>query len=317
MLHNACVTAIGLIRHVVLGSVLLASTVDLAPAAFGQDVDTEPPVVSFSPNNIEVKSGATVPVALTATDDVGVAKLRVKCHPEEGGSFSVEDNTYTAPDVDQETFTWCLVEAYDAAGNKGQGLLAVGVLAAPPAAVFDTPRHGRMEVEPGETITVKLTVADRFDIADIKVTCDHGSYNVGHNTYAAPEVDADTTDECRAGSSSGVFGNFRNARFNVGIDATPPVVAFIPDTLTLNWGETAEFRTEIWDREGSGWVTCSGGWSRYIGSAHLSTPVALVGITISTLRPTSVLIPLLSVRCWLGIVKAGRPQAHSRFTSPV
>ncbi|MBC6411682.1 MAG: hypothetical protein GDA39_01560 [Hyphomonadaceae bacterium] len=70
-----------ILSQVVQGGLVLASAVGLAPVAFSQGADTEPPVVSFSAGVLRgVKPGETIAVRLTATDNVGIRTVpRVAC----------------------------------------------------------------------------------------------------------------------------------------------------------------------------------------------------------------------------------------------
>ncbi|MBC6403727.1 MAG: hypothetical protein GDA35_08920, partial [Hyphomonadaceae bacterium] len=115
------------IRHIVSASLSLASTVGLAPTALSQDVDTTPPVLTFSPNPLTVVSGATVAVTFTATDNEGIERGGgVECT---AGSFSVGNSTYTAPAVSEDTDAECEAVACDAAGNAGAANLTVSITA--------------------------------------------------------------------------------------------------------------------------------------------------------------------------------------------
>ncbi|MBC6413010.1 MAG: hypothetical protein GDA39_09165, partial [Hyphomonadaceae bacterium] len=186
------------------------------------------PVASFSPGSVAVKSGATASVIFTATDNVGVADFSVTC---DRGSFSIGDNTYTAPDVSVDTTGRCVAWA-----NEGAAALKVTIIAKKPVASFSP---GSIAVKSGGTETVTLTAADGVGVADFSVTCDRGSFSIRDNTYTAPQVSVNTTVECTAQPSSDVTENFRAASFSVIIGKAPLVMSFSPDILTVNWGETA------------------------------------------------------------------------------
>ncbi|MBC6412229.1 MAG: hypothetical protein GDA39_04740, partial [Hyphomonadaceae bacterium] len=165
MLYNVCVVvsgvAIGLIRYMVLGSVLLA-----APGAFGRQL----PGMSFSPDRIEVKSGETVPVKFTVPD--GIDKS-VKCRE---GSFDVENNTYTAPttDYDSRGYCWALVvhPNFDDYYKAVLRISVIGVDVNPPVVVF---KSNEVEVRSGDDVYVRYSIFDANHKSS-GVTCDKGVF---------------------------------------------------------------------------------------------------------------------------------------------
>jgi len=186
-----------------------------------------------------MKSGETVPVILTATDNVGVDRedIEVLCAL---GAFSVEDNTYTAPDVREDTTDKCTAVAEDAAGNEGTATLTVDITAdkEPPVLTFTV---AVTEVNSGGTIPVILKATDNVGIdTGPAVTCNRGSLSVRDKAYTAPHVRVDITAECTARARDAA-GNEGRATLTISItgDKTKPVLTFSPATLTVIPGGTA------------------------------------------------------------------------------
>ncbi|MBC6411607.1 MAG: hypothetical protein GDA39_01145, partial [Hyphomonadaceae bacterium] len=199
-------------RHAIIGGTVVAkdvcsASVHDAAGNWGEDVafiaivpgvgDTTPPVLAFSPNRLTAASGATVAVAFTATDNVGLARKPVVTCSR--GSFA--KNTYTAPAVSEDTDVECVARAYDAAGNKGVGRLRVSITTAPdttPPVLTFSPNP--MTVVSGATVAVAFTVTDNVGIArgGKGVRCSAGSFKVVNGTYTAPAVSEDTDVECVA-----------------------------------------------------------------------------------------------------------------------
>ncbi|MBC6403637.1 MAG: hypothetical protein GDA35_08460, partial [Hyphomonadaceae bacterium] len=134
------------------------------------------PVVAFSPGTLDVASGATAALTVTATDDVdGDLIPEVTC---DQGSFDSDNNTYTAPVVSADTGVTCTATATDAAGNEGEAELMISITAPQdteaPVVSF-TP--AAIPVQSGRTVPVTLTATDDVDGAvDPVVTCTLGSF---------------------------------------------------------------------------------------------------------------------------------------------
>ncbi len=96
----------------------------------GGTTDTTAPSVSFSPSALTIESGSTGTSTVSATDNVGVTTgPTVTC--DNGGSFDVASNTFTAPVVTTQTTSTCTATAGDAAGNDGSATLTVTVTPPP------------------------------------------------------------------------------------------------------------------------------------------------------------------------------------------
>ncbi|MBC6403779.1 MAG: hypothetical protein GDA35_09185, partial [Hyphomonadaceae bacterium] len=91
-------------------------------------LDSTAPVPGFDPPGITVKSGTTVSVNLTVTDNVAVATGDVTCTR---GSFNLGNDTYTAPAVSVDTIDMCTATAIDVAGNTGTATLGVFITVPP------------------------------------------------------------------------------------------------------------------------------------------------------------------------------------------
>ena len=86
--------------------------------------DITPPVVTFDPNVLKLKPNQTAQSVLAALDERdGTLTPTVSC--TNAGSFA--NNTFTAPDVTEDTTVICTAMSTDAAGNKGEATLTVGV----------------------------------------------------------------------------------------------------------------------------------------------------------------------------------------------
>ncbi|MBC6404005.1 MAG: hypothetical protein GDA35_10385 [Hyphomonadaceae bacterium] len=240
-------------RHTALRGLMLAAAIGLAPAVFSQGVDTERPVVSFSPKEIKVKSGAMASVTLTATDNFGIADLEVTCTQ---GGFSIDDSTYTAPAVNVDTTATCTAQASDAAGNSSASTLTVSITATAP----DT-ENPVMSFSPnptkakGERVSVTLAAKDNVGVTRGPiVTCNWGSFSVEDNTYTAPAVTVDTVATCTA-QASDAADNSSEATLDVSItatarDTTPPVITFSPEKIEVDSGETASVTLTATDNVG-------------------------------------------------------------------
>ncbi|MBC6402454.1 MAG: hypothetical protein GDA35_02310, partial [Hyphomonadaceae bacterium] len=202
--------------------------------------DTTQPVVTFSPATLAVDSGGTGSSTLTATDNVAVTRgPSVTCTR---GSFA--NDTYTAPVVSADTMATCTATATDAAGNGGTATLTVSITAPQdteaPVLSFSP---ATLSVDSGGTGSSTLTATDNVAVTrGPTVTCTRGSFNVGNNTYTAPDVDADTTARCTA-TAFDAAGNRGRATLRVsitapvtpgGADTTPPVVSISPSRLTFS-----------------------------------------------------------------------------------
>ena len=96
----------------------------------GGSADTTRPNLSFSPASLTVESGMTGSSTLSASDNVGITSgPSVTC--DNGGSFDVASNSFTAPSVTAETTSTCTATARDAAGNEGTATLTVTVTPPP------------------------------------------------------------------------------------------------------------------------------------------------------------------------------------------
>ncbi|MBC6413228.1 MAG: hypothetical protein GDA39_10365, partial [Hyphomonadaceae bacterium] len=233
--------------------------------------EATPPVLTFSPNSLAliaatVVPGTTVPVTLTATDNVGIARgPTVTCTR---GSFDVGDNTYTLPDVSTDTTgATCRATASDAAGNEGTATLTVSFPGdtTPPVIKFD--RQARFVFQ-GTTVPVTVTARDNVDgdiSGKVAVTCTHGSFADGK--YTAPVGNINAIDaECTA-TATDAAGNTGTATAKMIIprDGVPPVVTWTPATLTVDSGGTATATVTATDNvrlAGLPGVTCRlGGFS--------------------------------------------------------
>ncbi|MBC6404094.1 MAG: hypothetical protein GDA35_10875, partial [Hyphomonadaceae bacterium] len=197
--------------------------------------ETIAPEVSFSPGTLAVESGRTVPVTVTATDDVdNMVVPVVMCTM---GSFA--NNMYTAPDVSNTTTAACTATATDTAGNESTAATLAIIIAAettPPVITFSP---ADITVTSGGTASATVTATDNVGVVTgPDVTCDAGSF--ADNTYAAPDVSVDTRATCTA-TATDMAGNEGTATLTISIarEMTPPVVAFSPDTLDVASGATA------------------------------------------------------------------------------
>lgn len=96
----------------------------------GGTADTTRPSLSFSPATLTVESSMTGSSTLSASDNVGITSgPSVTC--DNGGSFDVASNSFSAPSVTAETTSTCTATARDAAGNEGSATLTVTVTPPP------------------------------------------------------------------------------------------------------------------------------------------------------------------------------------------
>ncbi|MBC6402358.1 MAG: hypothetical protein GDA35_01780, partial [Hyphomonadaceae bacterium] len=154
------------------------------------------PVVTFSPDTLDVASGATVALTATVMDDVdGDLVPEVTCTGD--GTFDGDNNTYTAPVLSADTDLMCTATATDAAGNAGTATIAISVAAEtePPVITF-TP--ATLDVASGATGMSTLAATDNLDdtVTPTVACTDGGSF--ANNTYTAPVVSADTMATCTA-----------------------------------------------------------------------------------------------------------------------
>ncbi|MBC6413227.1 MAG: hypothetical protein GDA39_10360, partial [Hyphomonadaceae bacterium] len=195
--------------------------------------DTEPPLLTFTPATLAVNSGGEGSLTLTATDNLDdTVTPTVMC--TDGGSFNMETNTYTAPDVDADTTATCTATATDAAGNAGTATLTVTVTAPDTESPVLTFTPDALTVASGGTVKSTFTATDNVGVTSGPVlSCTHGSFSVDTDTYTAPDVDVDTIAQCTAAATDAA-GNSGTATLTVTItvpDTEPPVLAFTPETL--------------------------------------------------------------------------------------
>ncbi|MBC6413112.1 MAG: hypothetical protein GDA39_09720, partial [Hyphomonadaceae bacterium] len=200
--------------------------------------DTTAPVVTFTPADITAVSGRTAAATLlTATDNVAVTTgPTVTCTR---GSFNVEDNTYTAPDVDADVSARCTATAFDAAGNRGRARLRISIIVSdttPPVVAFSP---ASLTVDSGGTAMSTLTATDNVAVTSGGVTCDQGSFDPETNTYTAPGVRGSFMDTCTA-TATDAAGNEGTATLTVSVtaDIGNPQLSFSPATLTVDSGGT-------------------------------------------------------------------------------
>ncbi|MBC6413226.1 MAG: hypothetical protein GDA39_10355, partial [Hyphomonadaceae bacterium] len=189
--------------------------------------DTEPPVLTFTPATLTVNSGGTGSSTFTATDNVGVTRVRVTCTL---GSYDRNTGTYTAPVVSFNAMVLCTARAEDAARNRRTATLRISVAkeTVAPEVIFSP---ATLAVNSGGTGSSTLTATDDVDGTVVPdVTCDAGSF--ANNTYTAPVVSADTTATCTA-TAEDTAGNAGTATLTVSVakETVAPEVSFSPATL--------------------------------------------------------------------------------------
>ncbi|MBC6412859.1 MAG: hypothetical protein GDA39_08295, partial [Hyphomonadaceae bacterium] len=268
------------------------ATLAVSVTAPGEGPDMTPPVLTFSPAALTVVSGGTASVAFAATDNVGIVRGPVvNC---DHGSFSVMDNTYTAPAVREAIRAVCRARAFDAAGNRGRAKLTVFVISPDrkrPVLSFN-PRT--LSVGSGATASVTFTATDNVGIAGAPVVvCYPGSFNLEGSTftYTAPVVSVDTGAGCKARARDAA-GNRGAANLKVSItapvepvtppeppvtapDETAPVVSFSPVSLTLVSGGTGLSRVTATDSDDNvltPTVSCTNGGEYDVGTGVFTAP---------------------------------------------
>ena len=213
----------------------------------------------------------------------------VRC---KAGSFSVMNNTYTAPAVREAVRDVCRAVAYDAAGNVGRAKLIVFVIDPDRKRPVLTFRPKTLTVSSGATASVTFTATDNVGIVrGPVVVCYPGSFNIGDNTYTAPDVSVDTGAVCKARAHDAA-GN-RGAA-NLGVSITAPVksatpsetpvtgistpvidIFFSPVSLTLASGSTGLSQVTAIDGEGNSLaptVSCTNGGGYDVGTGVFTAP---------------------------------------------
>ncbi|MBC6402060.1 MAG: hypothetical protein GDA35_00260 [Hyphomonadaceae bacterium] len=245
------------------------------------------PVVAFSPDAlVDVASGATVELTVTAMDDVdGDLVPEVTC---KYGSFDSDNNTYTAPVLSADTDdVTCTATATDAAGNAGTATITISVAAEtePPVITF-TP--ATLDVASGATGMSTLAATDNLDdTVAPEVTCDAGSF--ADNTYTAPVVSVDTEATCTA-MATDAAGNEGEAELTISVarEMTAPEVAFEPNSVPVQSGETVSVTlTATDDVDGTvvPTVTCTNG--SFDVDAGTYTAPDLSAVTTATCTATA------------------------------
>ena len=176
--------------------------------------DTSAPNVTFEQTELTIDSGDSAAVNLSATDNVGVTSgPTVTC--TNGGTF--DNNTFTAPDVTEETQSVCTASASDAAGNQGTATLTVTIIppdTEPPVISFSPET---LTIDSGSSGSSALTATDNVGVTTgPTVTCSGGTFN--NDSFTAPVVSVDTSFTCTA-TASDEEGNEGTATLTVTVKA--------------------------------------------------------------------------------------------------
>ena len=248
------------------------------------NTDRTNPTISFSPANLTVEGRATGSSTLTASDNVGVTSTNVTC--TNGGTFA--NNTFTAPDVDNEVTSTCTATARDAAGNSATATLTVTVPPGPdvsaPTLSFTVPST---MVEAGATTELTVNADDNRGVPMVDVSCDNGG-TWANGVFTAPTVTEETIVTCTVTVTDDAGNEVTDTvSFTVTVpDTTPPTGSFSPATLTLDSATTADVVLTASDDVGvaSTNVVCDNGgsWANDVYTAPTTT-ADLVDVCTATI----------------------------------
>ncbi|MBC6412917.1 MAG: hypothetical protein GDA39_08630, partial [Hyphomonadaceae bacterium] len=227
--------------------------------------DSEPPELSFSPDEAVADSGGTVMSTLTATDNVdGTITPTVTCTH---GAFDLDTGTYTAPVVSVDTTATCTATARDAVGNEGRAVLNLDIVIGDVKGPQVSFTPATLLVGSGGTGMSRISATDNFDgtVAPTVSCSNGGGYDIGTGMFTAPTVAVDTESVCTA-TATDTAGNEGTGTLTVSIfallDETPPVLTFSPATLTADSGATVMSTLTATDNAGvttDPAVTCTHG----------------------------------------------------------
>jgi hypothetical protein len=196
------------------GRVNAAAAVQLATG--GTAADVSPPSVSITSPVAGSTVGGTVPVDVSATDNVGVQRVELRANGVRVGTDYTRPYTFVWDGTGQPSGTAVTLTAYgyDAAGNIGEDSITVTLSIADttPPVVTAPPAVSREAT--GPLTSVSLGVASAVDDMDgaVPVTADpDGPFRVGQHTVVWSATDSS--------------GNTGSAQQRVTVkDTTPPVV---------------------------------------------------------------------------------------------
>ncbi len=252
---------------------------------FVSNNDTTPPTVSFSPDVIAVTGRETGESTLASSDNVGVASSNVTC--TNNGTFS--NNTFTAPDVDEETTSVCTATVRDAAGNQASTTLTVTIT--PGADIADpvlTVTVPNTTVSSGGSVDLTVEATDNRGAPTVNVSCENGG-SWADGVFTAPAVTEDTTVTCtvRAEDDAGNVAEETVIFTVTPPDTTAPTITFPGgNTLTVASGQTANYAIDITDNSGETiipTVACDNGgsWENGVFTAPNVTEDTTVTCTVT------------------------------------
>ncbi len=183
--------------------------------------DIDAPIVSFNPQEVTVKSGDVIAVALQISDaDPSVTILSSVCT---GGTFDSTAQLYTAPGgLYQDQSYSCTVEVADSEGNIGSGTFSAKITPlvdeTPPVVSFDP---ANISLTSGTSLPVVLSSSDDVELKSVDVTCSDGA-TFENDVFTAPVVTASVQATCTA-TATDFAGNTSSADLVADI-------SFVPDT---------------------------------------------------------------------------------------
>lgn len=247
--------------------------------------DTVAPMVSFSPNAINVTGRATGESTLDSSDNVGVTATSVNC--TNNGTFS--NGTFTAPDVDVETTSVCTAIVRDAANNRASATLTVTIT---PGSDITDPTVSvtvpNTNVSSGGTADLGVEANDNRGAPTVTVTCDNGGV-WDNGVFTAPTVTEETTVTCTVtAEDDGGNTAVETVVFTIlPPDTTDPVISFPSgNTLSVASGQTANYAIDITDNSGETiepTVTCDNGgtWENGVFTAPAVTENTTITCTVT------------------------------------
>jgi len=196
-------------------------------------VDDTPPVISFDPANISLTSGTSLPVVLSASDDVELKAVDVSC--TDGAAF--ENDVFTAPVVTETLQATCTATATDLTGNTSSADLVADIIFEPDieAPVITLRFVDRIELPSGNAIPLDFSVTDNVSVANVavsipdrRVTYKDGIVSAEPFKYSFSVEGIITATDSSGNQSEQSFGVDVRKAVDEG-----PVVTFTPSSLEI------------------------------------------------------------------------------------
>jgi Glucodextranase, domain B/Bacterial Ig-like domain len=196
-----------------------------ASTAIAVTLDTQPPTLSLAtPAPGSLTNQPQVQVAGTATDDTGIALLKVAGQP-----VAVDNGSFAASVPVAEGANTIEVDAFDLAGNEQTATVTVTRFSIPSVVITSPPDLSYVS---GTTLTVSGTVA-----APVSVSVNGVAATLSGTTFTAPGVPLVEGGNTVTATATDAAGHVGLATINVVRDLTPPHVAIYTPAAGASVGD--------------------------------------------------------------------------------